>query len=102
MGAWYQIYPSRIQTWGKGPNRWSQRRLQRSSGTLLNSIKITGSTTAGRMSTVNRRPVAEAMYLHMVGHQPRTRTYSLNDRYSELVGKPGGEEFKQVPVYGLE
>ena len=57
---------------------------------------------AGRMSTVNRRPVAEALYLHMLGHQPRTRTYALNDRYSELVGKPGGEELKQVPVYGLE
>ena len=57
---------------------------------------------AARMSTVNRRPVAEALYLHMVGHEPRTKTYSLNDRYSELVGKPGGEDLKQVPVYGLE
>ena len=55
----------------------------------------------GRMSAVNRRPVAEALYLHMVGHQPRTKTYALNDKYSELLGKPGGEELKQVTVYGL-
>jgi transposase InsO family protein len=27
MGAWYQIHPSQIQTWGKGPHRWSQRCL---------------------------------------------------------------------------
>ena len=57
---------------------------------------------ASKMSTVNRRTVAEALYLYMVGHQPRTKTYSLNDRYSELVGKPGGEELKKVPIYGLE
>ena len=57
---------------------------------------------AERMNTVSRRPVAEALYLHMVGHGPRTKTYSLNDRYSELVGKPGGEELRQVPVHGLE
>ena len=56
---------------------------------------------AGRMTTVNRRPVAEALYLHMVGHQPRTSTYQLNVRYSELVGKPVGEGLKQVPVYVL-
>ena len=56
---------------------------------------------AGRMTTVNRRPVAEALYLHMVGHQPRTSRYQLNVRYSELVGKPVGEGLKQVPVYVL-
>ena len=56
----------------------------------------------GKMSTVNRRPVAEALYLHMVGHQPRTKRYPLNAKYSELLGQPGGEELKQVPVYGLE
>ena len=57
---------------------------------------------ASRMSTVNRRPVAEALYLHMVDHLPRTRTYPLNDKYSELLGKPQGQELNQVPVYGLE
>ena len=56
----------------------------------------------GRITSMDKRPVAEALYLHMVGHQPRTSTYKLNDRYSELVGNPGGEELQKVPVFGLK
>ena len=54
----------------------------------------------GSMMTTKNRPVAEGLFLHMVGHSPR-RNYNLNKRYSELLGQPNGDELVKVPVYGL-
>ncbi len=48
------------------------------------------------------RTVAEAMFLHMVGQEPRTRGYPLSRRYKELLGDPTGDPLQGVPVYGLE
>ena len=57
--------------------------------------------TSSMMPTQNR-PVAEALYMHMVKEAPRTKNYDLNQRYSELLGKPQGDELAKVPVYGLQ
>ena len=54
----------------------------------------------GNMMTTKNRPVAEGLFLHMVGHPPR-RNYALNKRYSELLGQPNGNELGEVQIYGL-
>ena len=56
---------------------------------------------SGGMITANKT-VAEALFLHMVGQQPRTLSYPLGDRYKDLLGDPTGNPLAQVPVYGLE
>ena len=46
----------------------------------------------GKMVTVSRRTVAEALFLHMVGHKPRSSRMDLSERYRELLGRPEGTD----------
>ena len=48
------------------------------------------------------RAISEALFLHMLGHSPRSARYDLETRYQELLGNPSPNQFKQIPVYGLE
>lgn len=57
-------------------------------------------TTASIMPTQNKA-VAEGLYLYMMNQPPRTKSYDLNKRYSELLENPDGNELAKVPVYGL-
>ena len=53
------------------------------------------------MITANK-PVTEALFLHMLGQEPRTAGYPLDTRYIELIGSPTTDPFEQIPVHGLE
>ena len=52
-----------------------------------------------KMITVGRRSVAEALFLHMVGHKPRSSRMDLSQRYREFLGFPEGTDpLLDVPV----
>ena len=45
--------------------------------------------------------VAEALFLHMVGHKPRTSMMDLPKRYGELLGILNGDPLREVRVRAL-
>ena len=63
-------------------------------------VNVVWNPNVRRMMNDNQS-VAEALFLHMVGHRPRSNRMNLPSRYSELLGKAGGDELRQVPVLGL-
>ncbi len=49
------------------------------------------------------QPVVEALFLHMVGHKPRTSRMDLSKRYRELLGQPEGTDpLREVQVNSLQ
>ena len=49
------------------------------------------------------QPVVEALFLHMVGHQPRSTRMNLSRRYRELLGLPeGSNPLEDVQVKELQ
>ena len=61
---------------------------------------IVWNPSTGAMVTSNKT-VAEALYLYMVGNEPRTKDYPLRGKYKELLGNPSGDPLQQVTVYGI-
>ena len=53
------------------------------------------------MITANKT-VTEALFLYMLGQEPRTSGYPLGTRYRELLGNPATDPFEEVSVYGIE
>lgn len=63
----------------------------------------------GRIINSNKT-MAEALFLHMLGQEPRTATYELAPKYRELFDDPDNRDlsdapyvdpFEEIPVYGL-
>ena len=50
-----------------------------------------------RRMVTNNNPLAEALYLHMMGEPPRTRSYALAERYRRLYGDIKWDPFELVP-----
>ena len=49
------------------------------------------------------QPIVEALFLHMVGHKPRTSRMDLSKRYRELLGQPEGTDpLQDVRVNALQ
>ena len=65
-------------------------------------VRVLWNPTVGRMMPTQNRPVAEGLFLHMLGHPPRRKKYQLNERYSALLGNPEGNELAKIPVYSLD
>ena len=63
-------------------------------------VQVLWNPISHSMITANK-PVAEALYLHMVGHRPRTVRYDLRKRYMELLGNPNKDPLQDVPVHEL-
>ena len=63
-------------------------------------VQVLWNPTSGNMITANKT-VAEALYLHMVGHHPRTARYDLRKKYAELLGNPNEDPLQDVPVHEL-
>lgn len=53
-----------------------------------------------RMNNDNQS-VAEALFLHMLGHSPRSARMDLSKRYRELLGNPDGNPLADVIVRAL-
>ena len=54
------------------------------------------------LSMINSyRPVAEALYLHMLGESPRGRRYNLRSRYDDILRDIPNESLKDVQVLSL-
>ena len=48
------------------------------------------------------QPIAEALFLHMLGHNPRSSRMDLPKRYRELLGLPeGANPLQDVQVRDL-
>ena len=45
--------------------------------------------------------VAEALFLHMVGEEPRTSGYRLGHNYKQLLVNPSEDPLQEVPIYAL-
>ena len=63
-------------------------------------VQVLWNPTLESMITANK-PVAEALFLYMVGHSPRSTRYDLRKRYSELLGDPTGDALQDVQIYDL-
>jgi DNA sulfur modification protein DndB len=64
-------------------------------------VNVVWNPNTRRMNN-DSQSVAEALFLHMVGHEPRSKRLNLAKRYRELLGLPEEDDpIKDVPVYGL-
>lgn len=63
-------------------------------------VHVLWNPTPGNMITANR-PAAEALYLYMVGENPRSTRYNLRERYAVLLGDPAKDPLQDVPVHSL-
>ena len=65
-------------------------------------VNVVWNPNTRRMINDNQ-PVAEALFLHMVGHKPRSSRMDLSKRYRELLGFPeGSDPLQDVPVSVLQ
>ena len=64
-------------------------------------VNVVWNPNTRRMINDNQ-PVAEALFLHMVGHKPRTSRMDLSKRYRELLGNPDRDLLQNVPVRVLQ
>lgn len=52
---------------------------------------------------INDQPIAQALFLHMVGHKPGSTRMKLRQRYRESLGLPeGADPLDDVPVYPIQ
>ena len=60
-------------------------------------VHVVWNPNTRRMMNDNKS-IAEALFLHMVGHKPRTTRLNLSQKYKELLGNPDGDPLQDVPV----
>ena len=64
-------------------------------------VNVVWNPNTRRMMNANQS-VAEALFLYMVGHRPRTSRINLSERYRELLGqREGTNPLGDVQVNGL-
>ena len=64
-------------------------------------VNVVWNPNTRRMNN-DSQTLVEALFLHMVGHTPRTSRMDLSKRYRELLGNPDGDPLQDVPVHKLQ